>query len=194
MTTEMWKMSPEEAGPRAIMNGEEVVMYLDDIPEQIAVKVIVLHNEGKSIEEINAHLEQDNGCFTDQREFIIEQITAYANLTSGEQPPLPVPQPPAQQPEKPMSQQQRAAITRKKNAAAKAEQAGKGATAAPKKLTTKDAIKEMEDKIALLKTLDAAPALEIPQGLGKTGRDLMIEFQKEQDALVQKYIGRIQKM
>lgn len=195
-----WIFDPEMESPKAIMDGTEVVMYIDDVPEEIAAKVVELHNEGKTPEEINAYLEQDNGCFTDNREFIMEQITNYIKLSSGEAPVLVPPAGPqanggSPEPDKPLSPQQRAANTRKENAAKNAaKNPAPAAASTVKKATVKDAIKDMEDKITLLKTLDSAPALEIPTGLGKAGRELLIEFQKEQEALAQKYITRIQKM
>jgi hypothetical protein len=200
-----WSFNPDQESPKAIMCEDDVVMYIDDVPEEIAAKVVELHNEGKSIEDIGEYLANDNGCFTDSREFIMENITNFQklsevennqNLTPGAAGSAPHGPQGIQGPEKPLSQQQRAAITRKANAAKKLEQQGGngGKTTVPKKASTKDAIRDLEDKIALLKVLDAAPSLEIPLGIGKAGREIMIEFQKEQDAVVQKYIGRIQKM
>lgn len=188
-----WVFNPEQEGPKAIMDGTEVVMYIDDVPEETAAKVVELHNAGKNPEEIEAYLAQDNGVFTDTREFLMEQINAYVKLTSGDAGAAPLPAVNnGPEPEKPLTPQQRAAITRKANAA---KNAPKNAPAtAPKKGTVKDAIKDMEDKIALLKILDGAPVLEVPPGLGKAGREMMIEYQKEQEALAQKYINRIQKI
>ena len=197
-----WQLAETPDSGPAIMEGQEVVMYVDDLNPEVMAKIAELHNAGKTTEELDAYLLDEEKCDQEQREFIMEQIVAYLKLTtvsetatvqkpqvqpqgSGDGSIAPTPQPQQQpnQPQPPLTPQQRAAITRRQNA-----------TAAPKKAGTAEAIKALEEKISLIKLLDGAEVLDIPTGLGKDARELMTAFQKEQQSLIDTYLEKVQKL
>jgi len=59
--------------------------------------------------------------------------------------------------------------------------------------STSEFIKVMEEKIEMVKILDQVSMPELPGGMTKGNRDIMVEFQKEQAALIAKFMERIQK-
>ena len=59
--------------------------------------------------------------------------------------------------------------------------------------STDDFIKIMQEKIEMVRILDAVSSPDIPLSFSKTNREIMLEFQKEHGALVSKYMERIQK-
>ena len=214
-----WELKEVPDSGLAITEEGEVVMYADDLNREVLAKIVEMHNAGKDSAEIDAYLLDEEKCTQDEREFIMENINNYIKLTNVSdtnsevlQPGTdggqasqtgndsgPLSQPAAQQPgaspEPPvvLSPQQRAANTRKANLEKNGGAAGtRRLTDGPaKKPSTSKAIEEFQEKIDLLKVLDGAELLVIPSGLSVTGRNLLIEFQKEQDALVQKYIDLV---
>ena len=218
-TMKQWELKEVPDSGLAITEEGEVVMYADDLNREVLAKIVEMHNAGKDSAEIDAYLLDEEKCTQDEREFIMENIINYIKLTNVSdtnsevlQPGTdggqasqtgndsgPLSQPAAQQPgaspEPPvvLSPQQRAANTRKANLEKNGGAAGtRRLTDGPaKKPSTSKAIEEFQEKIDLLKVLDGAELLVIPSGLSVTGRNLLIEFQKEQDALVQKYIDLV---
>lgn len=184
------------------MNTQDTIMYVDDIDPEVIKSVCEMHNSGMIIEWISEALANNNACFTNQREFIMEQITAYeklTNMTEGMLEPITTihnsngngaqnqdkPQETLLQ-QKELSRGEKAAATRKANAA------GKTGNSISKKQGTVDAIKMLEEKIQLIKLLDAAEVLDIPIGLTKSSRDLMTQFQKEQQDMIDSYLEKVQ--
>ncbi len=213
-----WELKEVPDSGLAITEEGEVVMYADGLNREVLAKIVEMHNAGKDSAEIDAYLLDEEKCTQDEREFIMENINNYIKLTNvsdtnsevlqpgtdqgqvsqtgNDSGPLsqPAPQQPAAQQEPPvvLSPQQRAANTRKANIEKNGGTGTRRLTDGPaKKPSTSKAIEEFQEKIDLLKVLDGAELLVIPSGLSVTGRNLLIEFQKEQDALVQKYIDLV---
>jgi hypothetical protein len=196
-----WEIGmPSEDSP-AIMEGEEVVMYFDTVNPDVMAKVVELYNAGKPTEDIEAYLLNEDNCDKDQREFIMEQIHAYIKLKNVSDQPVVQPAAtnegngtnaiiaaPGTQPIPELTKGQRAAATRKAN-----QLAAKKTTPA-KKTDTVGVIKSLEEKIQLVRVLDATEVPEIPSGISKEARELMVAFQKENEVLVQKYMDKIQKL
>ena len=59
--------------------------------------------------------------------------------------------------------------------------------------STEDFIKNMQEKIDMIRILDSITMGEIPGNMSKANRDIIVEFQREHDALVKKFMERIQK-
>lgn len=189
------------SGPAIMdMNTQDTVMYIDDIDPEVIKSICEMYNSGMTIEWISAALANNNGCFTDQREFIMENINAYIKLTTMtegtviQEPKINTQDTNPQgdgnggiQPET-LTRGQKAAQTRKANAAGSSTSKKTGSSVA------QDAIKGLEDKIHLIKLLDSAEVIEIPSGMDKTGRELMLEFQKEQQGLIDTYLDKVQKL
>lgn len=199
-----------EAGP-AVMDAQEVVMYFDDIKPEVMTQVVGLQNNNPEISfltAIDTYLLDEEKCTQDEREFIMEQLVNYVKLTNvsdnelqpGAQPgqqdnggvqPTITPNPGATpEPTKELTRGEKAAATRKAN-----QEKNGGArrlTDGPaKKASTSKAIEEYQEKIDMLKILDSVEVLAIPSGISATNRNMLIEFQKEQEALVQKYIDQV---
>lgn len=195
-----WQLADTEESGKAIMEENDVVMYIDDLNPEMMAKVVQMHNEGKTIGEISLYLTPGSvDCTQEQHDYIIEQIDAYLKITNQptNQPTddkLALTIPTASQrnvPESeiPLTKQQKAALTRKANAAV--NNVGKklsGSTSA------QNAIKALEDKIALIRLLDSAEVIDIPTGLDKSGRDILLEFQKEQQTLIDTYLEKVKNL
>ena len=59
--------------------------------------------------------------------------------------------------------------------------------------STEDFIKNMQEKIDMIRILDSITMGEIPGNMSKANRDIIVEFQREHDGLVKKFMERIQK-
>ncbi len=188
-----WELAETQESGTAIMEEKNIVMYLDDLDQSIMQSVVNLHNNGKSPEEIEAYLKTNEDIIDEtQREFIIENINAYLKLTNMSETQELMEETAKLQgvtlTEKPLTRGEKAARTRKANAQ------NKPAKIKPGSSNAGIAIKALEDKIQLIKLLDGAEVIEIPSGLEKQGRDLMLEFQKEQQALIDSYLEKVQKL
>lgn len=89
---------------------------------------------------------------------------------------------------------QRGGNRRGQQAAAGATTTRRTTTGGAKVESTEELIKSLQDKIDLIKLIDTAQIIEVPAGLGKTARDIMTEFQKEQEALKLSYMERVKTM
>lgn len=61
------------------------------------------------------------------------------------------------------------------------------------KVSPSDYLKILQEKMDIVRLLDAVEMPEIPTALTKANRDIMIEFQKEHTGLIAKYMEKIQK-
>ena len=72
--------------------------------------------------------------------------------------------------------------------------AGTSRAAGTKSTSSDDLIKQLEDKIALIKLIDKTPDVEVPDGLGKIPREIMVDFQREFNTLKDTFMERVKTM
>lgn len=191
-------------GANAIEEDNEIVMYVDDINPDVILEVVKMHNQGKDTREIDEYLLNEELCTQDEREFIMENIVNYINLTNKmenqnqnqyqeekeDQFPnnldLAVPEPgnvpPVEQEKKDEAKEKR--VYQRKVADNKSSF---------KIQSTEDFIKVMQEKIEMARMIDTVTLPDIPGSMTKSNRDIMVEFQKEHNLLVAKFMERIQK-
>lgn len=217
-----WNFNPHE-GDTAVTapsttpgETQDVVMYIDELNPEVVAKIVEMHNEGKTCQEIDAYLTDEPRCTEDEREFITEQLVNYTKLTGEEekqevvgataQPgaeadnaskplhqPDPSPQPQQQGPDKTEDGKEKDKDGKEK--VKRGPNSRTRTTGGEKKMSTEDYIKSLQEKIELTRLLDAATdPFEVPAGLSKSSRELMVAYQEEQEALTEKYINLIQKM
>lgn len=82
MATKQYQYTPE-AGDNAIseIGTDDIVLYVDDINKDVAHMVVQLHNEGKSIQDIQKILDKDERVTLDEADFIVEQLAAYLKIS-----------------------------------------------------------------------------------------------------------------
>ena len=180
---------------------EEVIFYPNDISAEVIENSLNIFNRMRNIREVDEYLLNEENCTSDDREFIIESLTNYINMNTET-----VPQ---ERPEvdeyllnnAPIAQQQanpeaaRQAKTETTPEVKQKRQWTRRITDGPamKISSTSDFIKVMEEKIEMVKILDQVTMPELPGGMTKANRDIMVEFQKEQSALIAKFMEKIQK-
>jgi hypothetical protein len=192
---------------------DEIVFYRNDVDPEVVENCLNIFNRLQSTEEVDEYLLNEEKVNSDEREFIIEALASLIKTeTETEMNPETVHQVPgtgtgtvtaAIMPEPAATKQTEApapTVTPDPTAG----------TAAPEKQkrqwtrritdggskptqSTSEFIKVMEEKIEMVKILDQVSMPELPGGMTKTNRDIMVEFQKEQAALIAKFMERIQK-
>jgi hypothetical protein len=213
-----WQFNPQE-GDKAVsvVGNSEVVFYIDDLNPEVVAKIVEIYNNGNDVAKVDEYLKDEERCTQDEREFIMEQITTFIRLANGESPqvtanggtPAPQPQPqqggnneppftPDLQPQKqgePESQTPVKPEPPKRTVRRSGTQTpGNNAGTTGKKANPDDVIKQLKEKIQLIEILSASEVPEIPTGLTKASRDIMVEFQERQEQLVAEFMDRIQKM
>lgn len=179
---------------------EEVIFYPNDIKSEVVENCLNIYNRIKDIKEVDEYLLNEEDCTSDDREFIIESLTNYINMNT-ETVPQERPEVEAFINNTPMPQQQanpEAAMQAKTETAPEVKQKRQWTRRitdgpATKIGSTSDFIKVMEEKIEMVKILDQVTMPELPGGMTKANRDIMVEFQKEQSALIAKFMEKIQK-
>lgn len=174
---------------------EEVIFYPNDISVEVIENSLNIFNRMRNIREVDEYLLNEENCTSDDREFIIESLTNYISMntetvnqtvetveTSGPTTPTVTPEPPKEETPPVAEPKQKRQWTRR-------------VTDGPamKISSTSDFIKLMEEKIEMVKILDQVTMPELPGGMTKANRDIMVEFQKEQSALIAKFMEKIQK-
>lgn len=189
---------------------EEVIFYPNDISAEVIENSLNIFNRMRNIREVDEYLLNEENCTSDDREFIIESLTNYINMntetvnqtaetveTSGPTTPTVTSKPATNE----VNLDCFKAIAQNPNAAMAApevkqkRQWTRRVTDGPamKISSTSDFIKVMEEKIEMVKILDQVTMPELPGGMTKANRDIMVEFQKEQSALISKFMEKIQK-
>jgi hypothetical protein len=179
----------------------DTVMYVDDVNPDVIDRIVKMYNAGKNTKEIEQYLLNEELCTQDEREFIMENIVNYINLTdkmenqnqNQEQNQFPdnldqvavqtrTQVPPVEQEKKEETKEKRVYQRRvtDNRSSFKAQSA-------------EDFIKVMQEKIEMAKMIDSVTLPDIPASMTKSNRDIMVEFQKEHNALVTKFMERIQK-
>lgn len=174
--------------------------------------------------QVDQYLESEDRCSPDEREFVLDQIDNYVKLSQASTddvnnagPQQPVQQGPGTdpasvvkpepQPQQPStnanadkgtaSEPQKPATTGNRRGSQTGNRTGgtgTGRATASKSVTSDELIKQLEDKIALIKLLDKTPEVEVPNGLGKTSREIMVDFQRDFSALKETYMERVKTM
>lgn len=179
----------------------ELVCYTDDIDPTVIEDIVEIYNAGQGIESIDEYLFNKDKCTQDEKDFIMESITVYLKSKQmdttliTEQLPLnttPIAEDsllntlpgflgtelgtPVAEPVK-----------------AKKTWSRKPTDSSIKTVSPADYIKVLQEKMDIVRLLDAVEMPEIPTALTKANRDIMLEFQKEHGALITKYMDKIQK-
>jgi hypothetical protein len=187
---------------------DEIVFHRNDVDPEVVENCLNIFNRLQSITEVDEYLLNEEKVNSDEREFIIETLAILVKTeTETDMNPETVHQVQgtgiaAFIPGPTISKQQTPAPTVTPDPTA--------GTAAPERQkrqwtrritdggskptqSTSEFIKVMEEKIEMVKILDQVSMPELPGGMTKTNRDIMVEFQKEQAALIAKFMERIQK-
>jgi hypothetical protein len=187
---------------------DEIVFHRNDVDPEVVENCLNIFNRLQSITEVDEYLLNEEKVNSDEREFIIETLAILVKTeTETDMNPETVHQVQgtgiaAFIPGPTISKQQTPAPTVTPDPTA--------GTAAPERQkrqwtrritdggskptqSTSEFIKVMEEKIEMVKILDQVSMPELPGGMTKTNRDIMVEFQKEQTALIAKFMERIQK-
>jgi hypothetical protein len=185
---------------------DEIVFHRNDVDPEVVENCLNIFNRLQSITEVDEYLLNEEKVNSDEREFIIETLASLIKTeTETDMNPETVHQVPgtgtaAIMPEVTTTQAPEASVV----------QDPKAGTAAPERQkrqwtrritdggskptqSTSEFIKVMEEKIEMVKILDQVSMPELPGGMTKGNRDIMVEFQKEQAALIAKFMERIQK-
>lgn len=196
MATKQYQYTPE-TGDNTIseVGTDDIVLYVDDINKEVVAKVVELHNEGKSIQDIQKILDKDERVTLDEADFIVEQLTAYEKLSEGSGTQYHVGidpikadtvamgsviyiKTPAEQlpitEAKPQTRGEKAAATRKANSTGKV----KSATPGTKAIDAKSLVALMKEKIELVEYVAAIEIPEIATPANKDAREIVIALQK----------------
>lgn len=190
---------------------DEIVFYRNDVDPEVVENCLNIFNRLQSTEEVDEYLLNEEKVNSDEREFIIEALASLIKTeTETDMNPETVHQVPgtgtaAIMPEQLATKQTEASaptVTPDPNAGTAAPAPEKQKRQWTRRITdggskptqsTSEFIKVMEEKIEMVKILDQVSMPELPGGMTKTNRDIMVEFQKEQAALIAKFMERIQK-
>lgn len=194
-----------EAGDRSVKleNGKHV-FYIDDIAPEVITEVVGQWNNGKSVKEIEKWLDKQDGVSFEECESIVESITNWEKTYSispetvdisgkiaSNVPMIEDNIGPALSKEgaEAAKEQQKAVAE-----ATKPKQTRTKATSTNKKLDVNDVKKLLQEKIEMLNVIDSLGCIEIPENLSTRSKLLLSDFVKEQDALKDKYLDRVQEM
>jgi len=185
---------------------DEIVFYRNDVDPEVVENCLNIFNRLQSTEEVDEYLLNEEKVNSDEREFIIETLAILVKTeTETDMNPETVHQVPgtgtaAIMPEVTTTQAPEASVVQDPKAGTAAPERQKrqwtrritdGASKPTQ--STSEFIKVMEEKIEMVKILDQVSMPELPGGMTKGNRDIMVEFQKEQAALIAKFMERIQK-
>ena len=185
---------------------DEIVFHRNDVDPEVVENCLNILNRLQSITEVDEYLLNEEKVNSDEREFIIETLAILVKTeTETDMNPETVHQVPgtgtvAIMPEVTTTQAPEASVVQDPKAGTAAPERQKrqwtrritdGASKPTQ--STSEFIKVMEEKIEMVKILDQVSMPELPGGMTKGNRDIMVEFQKEQAALIAKFMERIQK-
>jgi len=197
---------------------EEIVMYINDVHEEVIVKLVEMWNEEYSTFKIRQYLESDNRVTPEEVDFLMETVEL-AIEEENKNPTIKETSPeyiaavdPIKQNSEPVKEEYNVQImepitqiqvpqgaeVQQIEPPIKAPRGRKAVTsntgAKRKAVSLEDMIQEMQSKIELAKVFQNLPEMPFPENLSKSGRDLMLGFQKEYKALIEKYIDEIQNL
>jgi len=199
-----------ETGDNAVSEGDSIVFYIDDIKPEIITTVVEMYNSGSSVEQLGKYLDKADGVTLEESEYITEQITNYLKLAGDTQEETPVDgltvtaesgaisagkgevtnmTMPTEQKEAPVENIP-GKVDGRKNRQPRTAQV----SATTKVQSPEDYLKLLEEKMLLTKTLATIQAPEIPTGVSKQGRELMLELNKEMTGMISKFMEKIQTM
>jgi len=185
---------------------DEIVFHRNDVDPEVVENCLNIFNRLQSITEVDEYLLNEEKVNSDEREFIIETLAILVKTeTETDMNPETVHQVPgtgtaAIMPEVTTTQAPEPSVVQDPKAGTAAPERQKrqwtrritdGASKPTQ--STSEFIKVMEEKIEMVKILDQVSMPELPGGMTKGNRDIMVEFQKEQAALIAKFMERIQK-
>lgn len=188
-----------ELGDQAVSCNNEIVWYASDMNPEVVSKVVEMWNEGSTVVQIDKYMSNDLRCSDDERDHVVEQIELFMKLVENEPPvesssgsvsaangavsSVTVPQ---------TNMILNVADNVIEDAAGKVGVKKRGTKATPvsssSKVSPEDYIKQLEEKIALMKLLAAIELPEIPTGITTGGRKLMVEMHKEFVEMRDRYI------
>lgn len=201
-------------GDKAVSCEEDIVFYIDDIKPEIITTVVEMYNSGSSVEAIGKYLDKADGVLLEESEYITEQISNYLKLAGDTQEETPVQvevvtvkatkeseigkiDPVTTEEKKIVIKGQEenpvnipAKVDGRKNRQPRTAQV----SATTKVQSPEDYLKLLEEKMLLTKTLATIQAPEIPIGVSKQGRELMLELNKEMTGMISKFMEKIQTM
>lgn len=196
---------------------EEIVMYINDVHEEVIVKLVEMWNEEYSMFKIRQYLESDNRVTPEEVDFLMETVEL-AIEEENKNPTIKETSPeyiaavdPIKQNSEPVEEEYNVQIMEsitqiqvpqgaevqqvEQPKAPRGRKAGTSNTGAKRKtVSLEDMIQEMQSKIELAKVFQNLPEMPFPENLSKSGRDLMFGFQKEYKALIEKYVLEIQEL
>jgi hypothetical protein len=187
---------------------DEIVFHRNDVDPEVVENCLNILNRLQSITEVDEYLLNEEKVNSDEREFIIETLASLIKTeTETDMNPETVHQVPgtgtaAIMPEVTTTQAPEASVVQDPNAGTAAPAPERQKRQWTRRITdggskptqsTSEFIKVMEEKIEMVKILDQVSMPELPGGMTKGNRDIMVEFQKEQAALIAKFMERIQK-
>jgi hypothetical protein len=200
-----------------------VVFYIDDLNPEVIAKIVEIQNanpDGDFRTQVDEYLANEDRCSPDEREFVLEQIDSYIKLSkaSAEEvnnatPQQPAHQGPSETPDSTGGNTAGAGIGTdggaKQNEKPAGQTGGRGSrtgntggrtggsttrTSSNRTESAEELIKSLEDKIALIKLLDGVKPVEIPAGLNKTAREIMIDLQREHQTMIAGFMERVKNM
>lgn len=182
-----WLFNPAAGDTTIAAEGtDEIVMYIEDLNKEVVSHIVEMHNTGSSVEEIHKFLDKDLRVTLEESDYVVEQILTFQKLYEDEESTVIVPE--AEVSKEPAATQEKVTSTRKKREV-KAQVA-----ATDKVITPEDYIELLKEKIVLCEVIGGAKLPEIPTGVSKSSRELMIELNKEYKTLINKYMVLIQQM
>lgn len=195
-----WSYNPDQ-GDNAISEVEDgdIVIYPDNINKEVLVEVVQMWNDNKSVADIREVLDKHESVTLDEADFVIEQIESYIKLGD-------------KQIEKNGTTEIGVVGAAIAEAVLRKEEASKlpvvegskvKKTRQPRTTVTgatngtvnpDDYLKQLEEKMVLTKALIGVVLPEIPTGVSKVGREILIELHKQHSILIANCIANIQKM
>ncbi len=203
-----WLFNPQEGDQAISLEGsDDVVMYINDVHPEVITDVVERVNDDYSIKKIKDYLESDERVTPDEVEFIMEAVEDWYKNPPNDVKTVVAKEEviEVEEDSRPMTQQESDKAlshsggqlpvaevkTRKQKTVKSVSAPGK------KKLSIEEQVAYLQEKIELLKIfneLENQESVRFPENLSKPGRDIMISFTKEYDALIAKYVEEIQSM
>jgi len=204
----------------AILSGTgTVVLYVEDIKPEVIAELIQMHNTGSSTEQIQKWLDKHPDVTMDESDYIVEQMNNYLATNKNVETEkiyetvLPNGNKVIDKEDKKYTEDAANSINtipniqptvgniadtatnqEQKTDKPKQTRTKRSTGTTTGKVSAEDLIKALQDKIELLQVFNAMEAPEVPSGVNKVARELIIEFQGEYEALVGKYLETISKM
>lgn len=195
--------------------GEEVSVFMtEDINHDAIKSLVTQYNEEYSLNRIKGNLEQDERLTGDEVDYIMEQLELFeeSNSNAGDSIVAPWTEEVILNPNPtiitiPKDTLQKGdtvhieynsigevAIEKKERKTRQPRTVNPVTGNGKKTLTPQEYILVLQEKMDLTKLLSNTIAPEIPEGLTKSGRNLMIEFAADHNKLIFDYLEKIQNL